>query len=174
MLATFTYVNFYLAAPPFLLSPAALGLLFVVYLAGAVATPVAGRWIDRVGHRTTLLVSYVGAVGGILLTLIHSLPMILIGLALCCSAVFVAQSVSNSYIGTVASEARAAAVGLYVLFYYIGGSAGSAIPGYLWNRGGWPACVALIAAVQIITIAIASAFWKPAPLRGSESLVVSS
>lgn len=174
MLATFTYVNFYLAAPPFLLSPAALGLLFVVYLAGAVASPVAGRWIDRVGHRSTLLVAYVGAVGGILLTLIHSLPMILIGLALCCSAVFVAQSVSNSYIGTVASEARAAAVGLYVLFYYVGGSAGSAIPGYLWNRGGWPACVALIAAVQILTIAIASAFWKPAPRRRSESLVVSS
>lgn len=174
MLATFTYVNFYLAASPFLLSPAELGLLFVVYLAGAVASPVAGRWIDRVGHRSTLLVSYVGAVGGILLTLIHSLPMILIGLALCCSAVFVAQSVSNSYIGTVASEARAAAVGLYVLFYYVGGSAGSAIPGYLWNRGGWPACVALIAAVQILTIAIASAFWKPAPRRRSESLVVSS
>lgn len=174
MLATFTYVNFYLAAPPFLLSPAALGLLFVVYLAGAVASPVAGRWIDRVGHRSTLLVAYVGAVGGILLTLIHSLPMILIGLALCCSAVFVAQSVSNSYIGTVASEARAAAVGLYVLFYYVGGSAGSAIPGYLWNRGGWPACVGLIAAVQILTIAIASAFWKPAPRRHSESLVISS
>jgi predicted MFS family arabinose efflux permease len=174
MLATFTYVNFYLAAPPFLLSPAQLGLLFVVYLAGAVASPVAGRWIDRVGHRATLLVAYAGAVGGILLTLIHSLPVILIGLALCCSAVFVAQSASNSYIGTVASEARAAAVGLYVLFYYVGGTAGSAIPGYFWTRGGWPACVGLIAAVQIVTIAIASTFWKPAPRSDSEPVVVSS
>lgn len=161
MLATFTYVNFYLAAPPFGLNPAQLGLLFVVYLAGAVASPVAGRWIDRAGHRVTLVVAYAAAVGGILLTLIQFLPAILIGLALCCSAVFVAQAASNSYIGVVASEARAAAVGLYVLFYYVGGSAGSAIPGYFWNRGGWPACVALIVVVQLITIAMVSLFWKP-------------
>ena len=163
MLATFTYVNFYLAAPPYGLSPAQLGLLFVVYLAGAIVTPFAGRWIDRAGHRVTLVVAYAGAIGGILLTLLPSIPVIMIGLALCCSAVFVAQACSNSYIGTVASEARAAAVGLYVLFYYIGGSAGSAVPGYFWNAGGWPACVALIAGVQVITITLASWFWNPAP-----------
>jgi predicted MFS family arabinose efflux permease len=165
MLATFTYVNFYLAAPPFGLNPAELGLLFVVYLAGAVASPVAGRWIDRVGHRLTLIVAYTAAVGGILLTLIPSLPLILVGLALCCSATFVAQAASNSYIGIVAAEARAAAVGLYVLFYYIGGSAGSAFPGYFWNSGGWPACVALIVAVQAVTIALVSLFWRPARQR---------
>lgn len=172
MLATFTYVNFYLAAPPFHLNPAELGLLFVVYLAGAVASPVAGRWIDRVGHRVTLIAAYAGAVGGMLLTLIPSLPPILMGLALCCSAVFVAQAASNSYIGTVASEARAAAVGLYVLFYYVGGSAGAAIPGYFWSRGGWPACVALIVIVQLVTITIASLFWKP--VRGRVPVVLSS
>ncbi len=162
MLATFTYVNFYLAAPPYGLSPAQLGLLFVVYLAGAVVTPFAGGWIDRAGHRSTLIVGYAGAIGGILLTLIPSIPVIMAGLALCCSAVFVAQAASNSYIGAVTSEARAAAVGLYVLFYYIGGSAGSAIPGYFWTAGGWPACVGLIVAVQVITITLATLFWKPA------------
>ena len=161
MLATFTYVNFYLAAPPYRFSPAQLGLLFVVYLAGAVVSPLAGRWIDRVGHRATLTVGYAAAIAGILLTLIPSIPVIMIGLALCCSAVFTAQAASNSYIGTVTSEARAAAVGLYVLFYYIGGSAGAAIPGYFWNAGGWPACVALIG-VQVITVTLASLFWKPA------------
>jgi len=171
MLATFTYVNFYLAAPPFRLSPAALGLLFVVYLAGAAAAPIAGHSIDRVGHRLTLMVAYAGAVGGILLTLVPSLVAILPGLALCCTAVFVAQSASTSYIGSVAAEARAAAVGLYVLFYYIGGSAGAAIPGYFWSRGGWPACVALIAAVQILTVTLASLFWKPA--RRKEPAAVS-
>lgn len=167
MLATFTYVNFYLAAPPFGLSPAALGLLFVVYLAGAVGAPMAGHWIDRAGHRVTLTVAYGGAIGGILLTLVSSLPVILVGLALCCTAVFVAQSASNSYIGTVASEARAAAVGLYVLFYYIGGSVGAVLPAYFWNRGGWPACVALIAGVQMVTIALAASFWRPGKPAGA-------
>jgi len=161
MLATFTYVNFYLAAPPFLLSTAVLGLIFVVYLAGAAGTLVAGKWIDRKGHRFVVIVAFAGGVAGILLTLYPRLPVILLGLALCCTAVFAAQSASTSYIGVVAVEARAAAVGLYNLFYYVGGSAGAAAPGRFWSRGGWPACVALIAAVQILTITLAALFWRP-------------
>jgi MFS transporter, YNFM family, putative membrane transport protein len=89
-------------------------------------------------------------------------PAILVGLALCCSGTFVAQSASTSYIGTVAHQARAAAVGLYVLFYYVGGSFGAAVPGQFWNRGGWTACVTLIAAVQMLTILLAARFWHPA------------
>src|ERR1035438_1132262 len=54
LLATFNYINFYLAAPPFRLSTAALGLLFTVYLVGAFVTPLVGRLIDRIGHRLTL------------------------------------------------------------------------------------------------------------------------
>jgi predicted MFS family arabinose efflux permease len=162
MLATFTYVNFYLAAPPFGLNPAALGFLFVVYLGGALANTIAGPWIDRAGHRLTVTVAFGGGVAGILLTLIPSLPVILLGLALCSSGTFIAQSASTSYVGTIAHEARAVAVGLYVLFYYVGGSFGAATPGQFWNRGGWPACVALIASVQILTILIAALFWRPA------------
>ena len=60
LLGTFTYVNFYLAAPPFGLSTTALGLLFVVYLVGAVVTPTAGRAIDRFGHRFALVAAFTG------------------------------------------------------------------------------------------------------------------
>ena len=58
--------------------------------------------------------------------------------------------------GTIVHEAHAAVVGLYVTFYYAGGKRASALPGRFWNRGGWPACVALIAAVQLSTIALAA------------------
>ncbi|MGA3099330.1 MAG: MFS transporter [Bryobacteraceae bacterium] len=162
LLTTFTYVNFYLAAPPFGLSTAALGLIFSVYLVGAVITPFAGRAIDRLGHRRAVTAAFAGGVAGICLTLIHSLIVVLAGLALCCTAVFIAQAAASSYIGTAATEARAAAVGLYVLFYYAGGSAGASLGGLLWERGGWPACVAFIASVQALTIALALAFWRPA------------
>ena len=66
LLATFTYINFYLAAPPFHLSTAALGLIFVVYLVGAVITPVAGHAIDRLGHRFALVAAFsAGATGDV-------------------------------------------------------------------------------------------------------------
>jgi len=162
LLATFNYVNFYLSAPPFRLGTAALGMLFSVYLVGAFVTPFAGRLIDRIGHRLTVALAFGGSVAGISLTLLPSLPAVILGLAISCTGGFIAHSSASSYIGTVAREARASAVGLYVMFYYAGGSAGSALSGLFWNRGGWPACVALVASVQLLTIVIALAFWKPA------------
>jgi predicted MFS family arabinose efflux permease len=162
LIATFNYVNFYLAAPPFRLGTAALGLLFTVYLVGAFVTPVAGRWIDRIGHRYTLMLAFLFGILGITLTLIPSLPAVIVGLALGSTGAFVGHASASSYIGTVAGGARAAAVGLYVMFYYVGGSTGSALSGICWSHGGWPACVALVAAVQALTIAIALLAWKPA------------
>jgi predicted MFS family arabinose efflux permease len=161
LLATFTYINFYLAAPPFLLSTSALGLIFVVYLVGAVITPVAGRAIDRMGHRLALVVAFSAGATGVLITLVHSLPVVMIGLTLACTGVFIANSAGSSYVGSAATESRASAVGLYVTFYYMGGSAGSAVPGYAWTHGGWPACVAVIVCVQLLTITLALIFWKP-------------
>ena len=160
LLATFTYVNFYLAAPPFRLGTQALAFLFVVYLVGAVVTPIAGRMIDRLGHCEALIIAFAAGILGIFLTLSHRLPVVMAGLAVCCTGVFVANSAGSSYVGVVAREARAAAVGLYVTFYYVGGSFGSAVPGRFWIRGGWPACVTLVAAVQVLTIVMALAFWR--------------
>ena len=163
LLGTFTYINFYLAAAPFLLNTTALGLLFVVYLIGAVVTPSAGKWIDRRGHRFALVIAFCGGAAGVTLTLIHSLPVIVLGLALCCTGVFIANSAGSSYVGSAAREDRAAAVGLYVTFYYLGGSAGAAVLGRFWSGGGWPACVALIVTVQLLTILLAVIFWRPVP-----------
>ena len=167
LLATFTYVNFYLSAPPFRLGPGALGMLFSVYLVGAVITPFAGRLIDRLGHRVALVIAFSGGMVGIAITLMHNLAAVLVGLALCCTGVFIANSSGSSYVGTAARDAKAAAVGLYVTFYYTGGSFGSAVPGRLWARGGWPACVVLVAAVQLLTITIALMFWRRAPARAT-------
>jgi len=156
LVGTFTYVTFYLAAPPFSLSPALLGSIFVVYLVGAVLTPLSGRWVDRLGARRMLMYAATIGVAGIALTLVPNVLAVAMGLAICCTGVFVAQTAINSSLGQVAHHDRALAVGLYASFYYFGGSVGASLPSVAWRVGGWPACVALIAAVQLITVAIAS------------------
>jgi predicted MFS family arabinose efflux permease len=161
LVATFTYITFYLAAPPFGLSPAELSALFMVYLVGLIITPLGGLWISRVGSRVALVGSVIAGIVGVLLTLVPSLLVILFGLVLCSSGVFICQSASTSYIQREAqSGGRASAAGLYVMFYYIGGSVAGVLPGMLWRFGQWKACVALIVCVQLITIAIAGNIWK--------------
>lgn len=160
MVATFTYVNFYLAAPPFRLGTVALGSIFAVYLLGVVVTPIAGKWIDRVGYRVALATALTTACTGVLLTLWPMLWLVIVGLAICASGIFVCQSAANSYVGVVAGRARSSAAGLYVACYYTGGSVGALLPGFVWSLGGWPACVALIVTIQLLTTGLALAFWR--------------
>jgi MFS family permease len=152
LVGVFTYVNFYLARPPFKLTPAALGGVFFVYLLGCVVTPLSGRFLDRHGFRRTSFLSFVMCLAGLLLTLIHSLPAVIAGLAIFSSGIFVAQSAATVLTGQVAGRARSAAAGLYVTFYYIGGSAGSALTAWFWLNGGWPACVGLFAVASMVTL----------------------
>jgi predicted MFS family arabinose efflux permease len=160
LVATFTYITFYLAAPPFGLSTMALGFLFMVYLVGVVVTPVAGGWIDRVGHRTALVAAALASAAGVGLTLVHSLPLVLAGLAIASTGVFICQSAAASYLGHMAGHAKASAAGLYTTFYYAGGTLGAAIPAFAWAAGGWTACVELIVAVLIVGSGLALAFWQ--------------
>lgn len=158
-IATFTYVTFHLAAPPYGLSTAALGWIFITYLLGAVVTPVAGRWIDRYGLRTAFLVAVLMGIGAALLTLAPSLAVILAGLALFGTSVFITQAVASSHVAVNAAEGRGLAIGLYATCYYVGGSVGGAVPALMWNAGGWPACVAFVVLVQLVMLSIAGLLW---------------
>jgi predicted MFS family arabinose efflux permease len=160
--AAFTYINFYLAAPPFNLSPALLGSLFVTYLLGTALTPLTGRAVARFGRRGFGLAMIVCWLGGMLLTLAPTLPVIVLGLAACVVAGFFIQACSTSYVTVNAREGPSSAVGLYVTTYYIGGSLGAVVPGLFWNTAGWPAVVAIISAMLAIMAAIIALVWRRA------------
>lgn len=155
LVTMFTYVNFHLAAPPYSLRPAGLGLVFCVYLVGIAVTPSAGFWIDRLGQRRMLLVATAVAAAGCALTLLPSLGAVVAGLAVFCSGAFVCQSSATSYVGMVAGANRSSAAGLYLTFYYAGGALGAVVPGLIWAWGGWPGCVGFAIAVQALVAVLA-------------------
>ena len=161
LVGVFTYITFYLAAPPFSLSTAKLSLLFVVYLVGLVATPLAGALLPRVGLRTGITGSILLSLAGVLLTLVPSVVVVVAGLALCCTGVFISQSCATSFLREAAPEAsRASAVGMYVACYYIGGTVAGVAPSLVWKLGGWMACAAMIAIIDVISIVIARRGWS--------------
>ena len=160
IIAAFTYINFRLSAPPFHWSTSALGFLFTAYLAAAAVTLTSGRLMSRLGYRAALIVALGMSAAGILLTLIENAPAIVMGLTIFSCGIFIAQAAGNSYLGIAATHNRAAAVGLYVTAYYVGGTLGGAVPGYFWNRAGWPACVAFIVLTQVLTGLLVSRYWR--------------
>lgn len=162
--ALFTYVTFHLVAPPYRLTVSQVSSLFVVYLVGAVVTPIAGRWIDRVGSRAVISGAFAVATAGAALTLAAPLWVVIVGLALSSTAVFVAQSASTSFLQAAApDDVRSTASGVYVSCYYVGGSVGGVLPAVAWHLAGWSGCVALVIAVQLLTIALALRYWRSRP-----------
>jgi YNFM family putative membrane transporter len=158
--AMFTYVNFYLAAPPFELSSAGLGSIFFVYLIAVVVTPLTGRWTRLLGRRRMILIATALWAAGILVTLVPSIPAIMIGLAVMSGCGFLSQAAATGFLASEAKQARSSAVGLYVTCYYVGGSLGAILGGFAWSHGGWPGCVALVLATLGAMAAIVARSWR--------------
>jgi predicted MFS family arabinose efflux permease len=158
-IATFTYVSFHLAAPPYNFTPTLLGAIFVTYLAGSIVVPWTGHAMALFGRRRFMLGVIAAWVAGALLLLAPPLPLIIVGLTLCASCGMVAQAVSTGYVVVTAKEGRSSAAGLYASSFYIGGSVGAALVGAVWQQAGWTGCVAAIVITHIIMAAIVATAW---------------
>ena len=158
--SVFTYVNFHLAAPPYLFSPALLGAIFVTYLAGSLLVPWIGRGVSLFGRRRFVLGIVAVGVAGALLLLASPVSIIIAGLTVCAACGLLCQAVSTSYVITIVKEGRSSAVGLYASIFYIGGSVGAFLTGFAWNAAGWTGCVAMILAMQLIVAAIVALTWE--------------
>jgi len=154
--ALFTYVGFVLAAPPFNLSPTLLGAIFVTYLVGAFALLWLGRAVARFGRRTLIIGTIAVWMCGALLMLVASLWAIIAGLSIAAACGFITQATSTSSVALTAESGRTSAIGLYATCFYVGGGLGAILPGLTWSAGGWPACVAMVVAMQAL---MATVIW---------------
>jgi predicted MFS family arabinose efflux permease len=161
LVATFTYAALHLAAPPYSLSPAAIGTMFAAYLVGVVLTPFTGRWVSAHGRSTVATAAMAFAILGIVLTLAGGALVIIAGLAVSCGGIFMLQALATGFVPTAASHAKSAAVGLYTSAYYFGGSVGAIAPALVWQRFGWPGCVGFIVVVHLALLGVARWLWSP-------------
>jgi predicted MFS family arabinose efflux permease len=161
LVSVFSYITFYLADAPFHLTTEQLSWLFAVYLVGLVATLAAGTILARIGLRHGMLFAVATSLSGVLITLIHSLLFVGIGLALAGSGVFIAQTCANSFLRDAApAGTRVSAAGMYICSYYIGGTVGGILPGLVWKLAGWPGCAALTAAFLVLAAILTAIGWR--------------
>lgn len=149
-IGVFTYLPYYLTAPPFRLSTALVSSVYLVYIAGVFTSLGSSRLSNRVGRRAVMAAGLAIACAGVLGSLIHSLTTIVLSLVVLCVGMFTVQSTAPAYVNANAERAKGAGGALYVTFYYVGASLGSVLPGYAWQAWGWPGvvgtCVAALAA----------------------------
>lgn len=160
LVGTFTYVNLLLSEAPFKLTVAGLANVFCVYLVGVVVTPLAGRLMVRLGLRRALVCALALSSAGLLLTLLPYLAIVIAGLTICSSGVFVCQAATIAFIAESVSEGRSLATGIYYLGYYAGGAVGTWIAGLAYEGWGWDGSVGALIGGQMLAAAIAWFGWR--------------
>ena len=133
-----------LVLPPLSVTPMTLGLVYLVFAPSMVTTPLAGRAVERIGAPAAFRWALAVAAAGLPLLLVGSLPWVLAGMALVAAGTFFAQAIATGYVGRIVMTDRAAASGLYLSSYYLGGRVGAALLGQVFDRLGWPSCVVAI------------------------------
>ena len=141
-IGVFTYLPYYLTAAPFHLSTALVSSVYLVYIAGVFTSLASGRLSRRIGRRAVMAAGLAIASAGVLGTLVQTLPAIVVSLVVLCVGMFTVQSTAPAFVNANARGAKGAAGSLYVTFYYVGASLGSALPGFAWQAWGWPGVVA--------------------------------
>ncbi|GAB3558655.1 MFS transporter [Spelaeicoccus albus] len=147
-------LGFRLEAAPFALSVGAAGLVFLVYPVGSVSSVLAGRIADKVGQRAVVPIAALVTIGGIALTLVGSLPVIIIGTAIMTAGFFATHGLASGWVAARASAGvggAAQAASIYMVSYYIGSSIGGSVAGAVFAGLAWPGVAAM--AVTLVAIA---------------------
>jgi YNFM family putative membrane transporter len=162
----FNYISYRLLAAPYCLSQSLVGSVSAVYVAGIYSSPSIGALADKLGRRRVLWVVASIMLAGVLVTLASPLWAILLGLLLFSFGFFGAHSVSSSWIGRRARQARGQASSLYLLCYYIGGSLAGTTGGFFWHDYGWTGLGLFIASLLAAAVLVAVRLIRVPPLSG--------
>jgi len=156
-IAVFTYLPYYLSAPPFGLSTAAASSFYFAYVAGVATSLVVPRLPERFSGRRLMAIGLAVASAGVAGTLVPSVPVIGASLVVVCIGMFLVQATAPAFVNLNAASAKGAAGSLYVTFYYLGATAGSFLPGLAYQGFAWPGVVA--ACLAALAVALGANRW---------------
>lgn len=156
-LTQYSYITFVLAEAPYHLSTHALGMLFLTYLTGSLASAGSGRASAWFSQPTCMIIGILLLMLGSLLTLMEQLPMIISGFLINSFGFFLTHSTLSSWVSQHALKARASASSLYLVFYYLGASLGGFYLEPFWQWARWPGVV--LASLLVFVLTLSTAIW---------------
>ena len=142
----YNYAGFRLLAPPYGLSQAAVGAVFLLYLLGAASSAWFGARAASPGWPIAVMIA------GIALTLASPLPLVIAGIGLATIGFFGAHALASAAVGRRAGVARGQAAAWYLFAYYAGSSLLGTAGGVAWSAAGWLGVAAFCLLLALIAL----------------------
>ncbi len=160
----YNYIGYRLLAPPYNLSQAVVGAIFIIYLIGTFSSPWVGHLAGKLGRRKVLWVMLALMLTGTALTALASLWGILLGIVVLTFGFFGGHSVVSSWVGRRAGAAKAHASSLYLVCYYMGSSIAGACGGLFYAAHGWNGVGVFVGVMSLVGLVIALGLYRLPPL----------
>ncbi len=115
-----------------------IGFMYFGYVMGILVSLNVRRLISLFGSETRVAMAglflYVVGIAGFM---IHDHRAMFLAMFVFCTGMFMAHSLLSGFINTLAKSKKGIANGVYISFYYLGGTLGSFAPGVLYEHFGW-------------------------------------
>ena len=160
----YNYAGFRLMAPPYTLSQAAVGAVFLLYILGSASSAWFGTLAGRLGRRRVFWVPVALTMAGVTLTAMRPLALVIAGIGVVTIGFFGAHSIASAWVGRRASGARGQAAAFYLFFYYMGSSVLGSAGGFAWTHAGWPGVTAFCLMLVVVALGIAAMLRTVPPL----------
>lgn len=168
----YNYAAFRLMGPPYWLSQAGVGAIFLLYILGSISSTWFGGLAGRVGRRKIFWVPIVLLISGIAVTDMAPLWLVIVGIALVTIGFFGAHSIASAWVGRRAAQNRGQGSALYLFFYYLGSSILGSAGGFAWTYAAWRGVALFCAILTLACLAIALRLIAIRPLITPETPVV--
>lgn len=117
-----------------------IGLQYLGYSMGILVSLNTRRIINRFGNESDAIGAGILVFGtGILFFMVENYVVMFITMFVFCAGLFTAHSLLSGFVNKLARQNKAIANGLYISFYYTGGTLGSVLPGAIFHSFGWHA-----------------------------------
>ncbi|AIT82055.1 MFS transporter [Novosphingobium pentaromativorans] len=163
-ISIYNYAGYRLLAPPYALSQAQVGLIFLLYMLGSLSSAVAGHCSGKFGPRKCLWIPLVLFLLGMALIGASPLPLVIAGIGIVTIAFFGAHAIASGWVGRRARSDRAQAAAGYLFFYYLGSSVLGSAGGYAWSWEGWNGVTVFVSLLVLIALAVSFRLYRVAPL----------
>jgi predicted MFS family arabinose efflux permease len=157
--AFWSMLPFRLEMPPLHYGSRAAGLFGIVGVAGAAAAPIAGRLADRLNPRLNVQAALIATMVAWLVFAVfgHTIAGLIVGVVLLDAGVQAGHVTNLARIHALPGEARSRLTTVYMVTFFVGGAAGSALGAFAWQHWQWNGVCAvgilmpLVAAARLFT-----------------------
>ncbi|MDR2032991.1 MAG: MFS transporter [Azoarcus sp.] len=140
------------------------GFMYAGYIIGIVMALNVTRIIRFFGSAPRAMsVGMLIYIAGLQIFHARSFAVMFLSMFVFCLGMFMVHSLAAGYINKLAGERKSITNGLYLSFYYAGGTLGTFLPGIFYYRWGWHVFVAVLTFVLLLALALVALLARRAP-----------